>query len=115
MLITCNNRGCLKSSDALLDVKTDKVICGECKREITNVSVMMKKTLKSFGQIIRETKKAFMLACKSCNANREIVLDQKGNTLCKTCHSPIKIHPAFKIAIEESGGLEKIILEDDKK
>lgn len=116
MLIMCNNKGCMKSSNALLDTDTLKVICQECGKEITNITEPMKRTLKSHGQIMRADKKAFMLACNVCKANREIALDQDNNTVCKTCHNPITIHAAFKIAIEEAGNLERInIPKKDKK
>jgi pyruvate dehydrogenase complex dehydrogenase (E1) component len=108
MLITCDNKGCLKSSNALLNADTQDVLCGECGKSINNVSSAMKRTLKSFGQVVRTERKAFMLACGSCKANREVVMDQDNNTICKTCHEPMKIHAAFKLAMEEAGGLEKI-------
>ena len=112
MLITCDNKGCLKSSNALLNEATGEVICDECGLPIENVAPTMKRALKSFGQIVRSERKAFMLACKSCNANREVVLDQNNNTLCKTCHSPLAVHAAFKLAMQESGGLDRITIEE---
>ena len=97
MLINCDNRGCLKSSNALLNVETLEVICGECGKAIKGISEPMKRTLKSFGQILRnEEKKAFMMACKSCNANREVVLDHENNTVCRVCNKEIKVHAAMK-------------------
>lgn len=108
MLITCNNKGCFKSSNALLNEETKEVVCGICGKPIANISEAMRRTLKSFGQIVRLERKAFMLACKKCNANREVVLTQDNKTVCKTCHNPINVHPAFKLAMEEAGGLDKI-------
>ena len=108
MLITCTNKGCLQASNALLNEATQDIICGECGGVISNVSDAMKRAMKSFGQIVRSERKAFMLACGACKANREVVLDQNNDTLCKTCHEPITIHAAFKIAMEEAGGLEKV-------
>ena len=115
MLILCDNKNCHKSSNALLNPETLEVICQECGKPIENVSDAMKRTLKSFGQIIRVSKKAFMLACPQCKANREVVLDQDNNTICKNCHSPLKIHPAFKIAMEEAGGLDKVEVDKTPK
>ena len=108
MLITCDNKGCLQSSNALFNDITKEVLCGECGRSITNISDAMKRTLKSFGQIVRTERKVFMLACPACRANREVVMDQNNDTLCKTCHEPITIHAAFKMAMEEAGGLERV-------
>ena len=108
MLIMCDNKSCHKQSNALLNPETLEVICQECGKPIENVSDAMKRTLKSFGQIIRESKKAFMLACPKCKANREVVLDENNNNICKNCYEPLTVHPAFKIAMEEAGGLKKI-------
>jgi len=107
----------MKSSEALLDVKTMEVICSECNRPIINISASMKATLKQAGQIVRENlKKAFMVHCKTCNANREVVLDQNDNTICKSCHNPIKIQATFKLAMQESGKkLDKIDTSKDNK
>jgi hypothetical protein len=117
MLIMCTNKGCLKQSNALLDESSGDVICQECGKPIENVSSAMKRTLKSFGQIVRSNeKRAFMMACRNCRANREIVLDQDNNTLCKICHSLINTTASFKLAMEESGvKLERIVLESENK
>jgi hypothetical protein len=110
MLISCSNKGCLKSSTALLNLETMEVICQECGKPIVNVSDAMKRTLKSFGQVVRSNaKKAFMILCRSCNANRQLVLDENDDTICKTCHNPVEVHAAFRLAMEEAGEkLEKI-------
>lgn len=108
MLINCTNQGCIKTSNALLNPDTLDVICQECNGIIDNISDAMKRTLKSFGQVIKGNKKAFMLACVGCRANREVVMDQDNKTICKICYEPITIHVAFKMAMEEAGGLEKI-------
>jgi hypothetical protein len=110
MLITCNNKGCLKSSNALLNLETLEVICQECGKTISNISDSMKRVLKSSGQVVRTNeKKAFMVLCKACNANREVVLDQDNKTVCKLCFGPIVVHTSFKLAMQEAGAkLEKI-------
>ena len=115
MLINCDNKGCMQSTNALLDVVSMKVICGNCGEPIKNISEPMKRTLKSFGQVLRnEEKKAFMMACKNCNANREIVLSQDNKTVCKVCNSEVKVHAAMKQAILEIG--RKVsVLENTKK
>lgn len=94
----------MQQSNALLDEEAGNVVCQECGDPIDNISEAMKRTLKSFGQIVRsEQRKAFMLACKSCHANREVVLNQDNETICKQCHQPLTIHPAFKLAMEAAG------------
>lgn len=94
----------MKLTNALLDPKTMDVICQECGRTIKNVSVSMKRTLNSFGQVIHSNKKtAFMMNCLSCKANREVVFNDKKDTVCAVCGSPIKVHASMKLAMEESG------------
>jgi hypothetical protein len=114
MLINCTNKGCMKSSNALLDEGTLEVICQECGKPIEGVSDAMKRTLKSFGQVVRTNeRKAFTLACRNCRANREIVLNQNNDTVCKVCHKEISVTAAFKMAMEATGTkLEKIIVEE---
>lgn len=94
----------MKSGNHLLNVQTNEVICCECGKPITNISPQMKYTLKISGQIVRSiNKKAFMMGCKSCQANREVVLDEStNNVICKVCGEEIKVHPAMKQAILET-------------
>jgi hypothetical protein len=104
MLITCDNKGCLATTNAKLKVDTLEVICEACNRPIRNVSDTMKRVLKSEGQIVRdEERKAFTMGCKACNANRQVVLDENDNTVCSICGAPINVHPAMKQAIIEAG------------
>jgi len=104
MLIMCDNKGCLQQTNAKLNVETLEVICEDCKQPIRNISETMKRVLKSSGQIVRdEERKAFTMGCKSCNANRQVVLDQDDNTVCSVCANVINVHPAMKQAILEAG------------
>ena len=100
MIINCNNKGCMKTSEALLDVKTMEVMCQECGKPITNISEPMRRTLKSNGQIIREAKKAFMMHCRQCAANRQIAYIG-GKTLCSTCSTEINVPAPMKQAMKE--------------
>lgn len=115
MLLSCNNEGCFKQSNALLNTETLEVICQECGKPISNISESMKRVLKSSGQIIRQSKQAFMLACHSCKANREVVLNEDNETVCGICHNPIKVHDSFRLAMEEAGGMRKITTKKAKK
>ena len=110
MLITCTE--CHKASNCLLDVKTNEVICQECGCSIRGLSKSMILCLKQNGQIVRNNeRKGFMMACSSCHANREVVLDEKNNTICKICHEPIKVTPAFKLAMGAAGvKMEKVVV-----
>ena len=116
MLIQCNFKTCQKSSDAQLNVKTQEVFCMECHNVITNVTRAMKGALKSCGQIVRlNEKKAFMVNCGKCNANREVVLNAENDTVCKVCGHNLKLHAAFRQAMEEAGvKLAKLTAESKK-
>jgi len=107
----------MQQSNALLEEKNMEVVCQECGNEIAGISIAMKRTLKSFGQIVRsDQRKAFMLACKSCHANREIVLNEERKTVCKVCLEPVVVHQAFKLAMEASGvKMAKVDTSDTKK
>ena len=100
MLISCTNKGCLQATNALLNKETQEVLCEECGNPITGISESMRRTLLSFGQILRtESRKAFMMACRTCNANREVVVTSKNDTICGICKNPIAVHSAMKQAI----------------
>ena len=104
MNLNCTSKGCQKTSEAKLNTKTNEVICAECNQPIANISESMKRALKQCGQIIRaNTKKAFMVLCKGCNANREVVLNDANETVCKDCGGPIKIQASFNLAMQEAG------------
>lgn len=115
MLISCDNKGCFKTSNALYDQENGNVICQECGNNITNISQSMKRTLVSFGQIVRtDQRKGFLMACKHCNANRQVVLSQHNKTICKQCHNPIAVQKAFLSAMESTGALERVQVDNDE-
>lgn len=107
----------MQTTNALLDTGTLEVICQDCGQSVSNVSESMKRTLKSFGQIIRDDqRKAFMMACRNCNANREVLLNDKDETVCGVCEQPINVHPAMRQAIVEIGKrIEAQVEEPTKK
>lgn len=94
----------MQTTNALLNRETQEVLCENCGKPIANVSESMRRTLLSFGQIVRsEARKAFMMACRSCNANREVVVTASNDTVCAVCKNPITVHSAMKQAILEAG------------
>jgi len=117
MLIACNNRGCLNQSSALLDKDTGEVVCQECGEVIKGISDFMKRTLKDAGQVIRtNVKRAYMVGCSSCKANREPVYNEDNKIVCKVCHNPINLTPQFFLAMEETGHkLERLKSTVEKK
>ena len=102
MLLPCNK--CLKMNAAKLDVEKHVVMCSECGEEMTSITETMKRVLKSSGQIIRDDgQKAFVMACRSCNVNRQVVLDENEKAVCKICLNPINVHASMLLAIKEAG------------
>lgn len=115
MLIQCNNKGCMASTEAQLDTETMEVICLACEKPITGVSESMIRVLKSSGQIVRDRiRKAFTMACMKCYANREVVLNTAGETVCGVCLEPITVHVAMRLAMEETGAkLRRLTAEEE--
>ena len=106
----------MQHSNALLNADTMEVICTACNSPVSNISDSMKRALKSFGQILKtDLKKAFVMACRQCNANREVVMNTKDETVCKICKGPIKVHAAMRQAIKEFGQKDIEIAEPEVK
>lgn len=84
----CNNKGCGKESEVLLNTNTEDVYCGECGETIQNVSHFTKTTLRTLGQIQRETKQqAFSVKCNSCQKNVVPKLNDKDQVFCSNCNT----------------------------
>ena len=95
-LISCTNKGCMKSSEAKLDVSTNQVICDECGGIIAGMTDQFKGMLKQNGQIVRsKTKQAFQTYCKNCKGNIDYSVDGDGRALCKVCKLPVAVSPIF--------------------
>lgn len=104
--IHCDNKGCGEHQAPNLDTDTNEVICSECGKPITNVTVFFKTQLKSFGQIVRSGKKqqAYTVQCKKCQKAGQPILDEKGiEILCSHCKEPFgdALSRPFKSAILE--------------
>lgn len=95
MLLQCDNKGCYKETEALLDKETDKVYCSDCGKEIQS-NHMVRTTLKTLGQIKRDkkTNQAFSVVCQSCQENDVPVLKQE-KLYCPKCNALHKLNPAF--------------------
>ena len=67
-LIYCDNKGCGKDQEPLLDVLTNEVHCVECGKTISSVTSFAKAQMKSLGQVKRNDNKgqAFAVKCSSC-------------------------------------------------
>lgn len=105
MVIACTNKGCFKSTEALLDVSTDEVICRECGKSIIQVTSFAKVALKTLGQTMKARKKAKQLELDCLNCNRKVAPKLKNNLIvCSDCGKEMKNVPAsFRYVVEMMG------------
>ena len=94
-LLNCNNKGCFKKQNSLLNPETNEVICGECGMPISGISDFTKRQMKSMGEIIKENKKEkFSVRCNSCNKSG--TPEQSDNKyVCKFCKKDLNLSPIF--------------------
>ena len=105
MFISCSNKGCFKTTEALLDEKTDEVICRECGKAIPSVTSFAKVSLKTLGQTTKTQKKAKALEfdCGNCRKKVQAVV-KNGKIVCTQCGKEMKNVPvSFKAVIEMMG------------
>ena len=92
-MVYCNNKGCGKEQEPLLDVSDNEVYCSECGGNIKEVTVFAKTQMRSMGQIKRERRvqQAFAVACSPCKlAATPMLIDKKlCCPKCKTEHTNI--------------------------
>lgn len=84
----CNNKGCNKEQEPLLNLDTNEVECSICGKSISTITPFAKAQMKTIGQIKRKVKgsQAFSVECKQCKktATPKIV---KGKAVCVHCDS----------------------------
>jgi len=77
MLVRCNPR-CKESNgqtDCSLDVETNNAICNTCGDVLSDISEFSKLSMKTTGDIIRNTKKkAFTFPCNTCEKEVQTAL-----------------------------------------
>jgi hypothetical protein len=115
MLIACTNKGCLKSTEAKLDRKTNEVICMECGKSVINLTEQIKRALVAFGQFLRSVeRKPFQVQCKTCAAQRDINL-VNDVAHCVTCGTELRMSVTFLNAFKQHlAQLEKDKKEENK-
>ncbi len=94
--IQCDNKGCCKQQQPLLNVSTNEVICSECDKPILNVTDFTKRQMKQMGQISRGAKKqqAFSVKCNHCNKDGQPVLNDE-KAMCAFCNKEINLSGPF--------------------
>ena len=84
MLVQCNTK-CQTTVNALLDIDTDNVICGECGSVLSDVSKYSKLSMKTNGDILRsKNKKAFVFYCQTHDDHVETAFVES-RLVGKTC------------------------------
>jgi hypothetical protein len=95
MIITCNRKGCMQTTEAKLNLETNNVVCDSCGGDIENITEFTKKALKTMNQVIRvKHKQSFQVFCKDCNKNVTMRVEE-GKAYCSECKSALKISAAF--------------------
>ncbi len=106
MLTECK---CGNPVEAKLDVDTNKVICQNCKKEITHISDFMKASMKQNGDIIRhETQQipegGIKVECNTCHKPLIALLNKKDDEVyCPHCSNVVNINPFTKALLRENG------------
>ena len=108
MFISCTNKGCFASTEALLDVTTNDVICRDCGKPITGITSFAKVSLKTLGQTTKGQKKSQKLEfdCLSCSKKVQPIL-VGGKITCPDCKVEMKNIPVtFRHVVELLGKKE---------
>jgi hypothetical protein len=89
--IYCDNKGCGKDMEPLLNVETNDVECTECGRTINCVSKFTKTQMKVLGQIKRDqkAKQAYSVQCRFCSKESPPALDENDNICCSLCNKTL--------------------------
>jgi hypothetical protein len=100
--LTCNNKGCYKTtSDSLLDEATNEIICSECNQPITNISDFTKRSMKGLGFVKKEQgKPAFSIDCKECGRRGQPIFKNKV-PCCFMCKKELKLTDQFIKMLKE--------------
>jgi len=87
-LTYCDNKGCSKQQEPLLNLETNEVECTECGKSIKSITVFAKAQMKGLGQIKRDEQKkqAFSVQCRFCKKENAPKLDQDKKILCSVCN-----------------------------
>lgn len=76
----CDNKGCRKENEPVLDKQTGEVICTECNQPINSMTEFAKRQMISLGQVRRSEKKkqAWSVKCEKCEREGPPKLNKEG-------------------------------------
>jgi uncharacterized Zn finger protein (UPF0148 family) len=83
----CDNKGCGKDQEPLLNLDTNEVECTECRKEIKSITSFAKSQMKNLGQIkrIEKSQQAFSVQCNFCNKSSPPKINKDGQVICSVC------------------------------
>jgi hypothetical protein len=97
----CNNKNCGKINTPYLDPANDKVYCGSCDNEITNLTHFVKIQMKANKQYKQKQPKSFSIKCPSCKKEDRPKLINN-DIVCSSCLKPLAhLSEPFKIMLKE--------------
>jgi len=105
MMLSCNNQGCRKLTEATIDPDTNQVFCEDCNKEIIGVTDFIKRQM-IFSKQVRKANvqgKPFCVECKKCKKTDQPMI-KNHKAFCKNCKSELThITQNFILAFESIG------------
>lgn len=90
-LLRCSNKGCFQQGEHKLDVNTNEVTCEYCGGPV-EVTIYMKKILRSSGQISKKAVSSHDIKCSSCTlTGTPVLMEYLGGrwlAACRHCKAP---------------------------
>jgi len=100
-LVNCDNKGCGKSTKAMIDLDDGEAYCGECDRPIKNITSFAKSQLKGFKQV-RKKSQTFSFKCAQCGTDARPIITNN-HLACPRCKSPsTNISKPFEILVRQA-------------
>ena len=102
--IYCDNKGCGKQQEPMLDLDTNEVICSECGKPIKCVTQFAKVQMRALGQIKRsgDRQKAFSVKCPHCEKEGQPKCGDGDKLLCSICGKELDhLSKPYKSAVLE--------------
>jgi hypothetical protein len=83
----CDNKGCYKQGEHVVDKTTNQVICIDCGKEIKNITSFTKTQMISLGQVRKaeKTKQAWSVKCEACLKETPPKLSKDNKLVCGGC------------------------------
>lgn len=102
-LINCDNKGCHKASQAVIDLSDNQVYCVECGNTIKNITPFAKNQLKNLGQTKKPKKEGFQVKCEKCKKEGMPKLSSSNELICFDCNNVLNNVPKpFELVIKQA-------------